>query len=83
MKKIFKEFNTLDKSVLHIMKPCLKFSYFLLIFVTVVLFTYEIFYAIPNLFYIGISLFSSSLYFIVACLICGLSFNKIKKELKQ
>ena len=82
MKKILNEFKNIDKKILHIMKLCLNFSFILLILSTALLFTYSIIYSTPTLFYVGISVFSSSLYFIVISLICSLSFNKIRKELK-
>lgn len=82
MKKILNEFKNIDKKILHIMKLCLNFSFILLILSTALLFTYSIIYSAPTLFYVGISIFTSSLYFIVISLICSLSFNKIRKELK-
>lgn len=82
MKKILNEFKNIDKKILHIMKLCLNFSFILLILSTALLFIYSIIYSAPTLFYVGISIFTSSLYFIVISLICSLSFNKIRKELK-
>ena len=81
MKKILNEFKNMDKKILHITKLCLNFCFILLILSTALLFTYII-DSTPTLFYVGISVFTSSLYFIVISLICSLSFNKIRKELK-
>lgn len=83
MKKILNEFKSVDKKVLHIMKSCLSFSFVLLVFSIFILFIYSALYSEPILFYIGIPIFTSSLYFIVISIICTLSFNKIRKELKQ
>ena len=82
MKKILIELKNFDEKILSVMKSCLKYSFWFLIIATIVLFTYEVFYTIPNLFYIGLSLFRTGLYLIVACFICGLAFNRIQKELK-
>ena len=82
MKKVLNEFKNIDQKVLHIMKLCLKFSFILLLLSTAILFIYSVVYSSPALFYTGISVFTSSLYFIVISLICSLSFNKIRKELK-
>lgn len=82
MKKIFNEFKNIDKNISSIMKTCINFSFTLLIISTIILFTYSNIYSVPTLFYIGISIFTSSLYFIVISLICSLSFNKLKKEMK-
>ena len=82
MKKILNEFKNMDKKILHITKLCLNFSFILLILSTALLFTYSIIDSTPTLFYVGISVFSSSLYFIVISLIFSLSFNKIRKEFK-
>ncbi len=82
MKKIFNEFKNIDKNIVSIMKACIKFSFTLLIISTIILFTYSTIYSVPTLFYTGISIFTSSLYFIVISLVCSLSFNKLKKEMK-
>ena len=82
MKKILNEFKNIDQKVLHTTKLCLNFSFILLILSTFLLFIYSVIYSDPALFYTGISIFTSSLYFIVISLICSLSFNKIRKELK-
>ena len=82
MKKILMEFKDFDSKILSVMKSCLKYCFWFLIIATIVLFTYEAFYAIPNLFYIGLSLFRTGLYLIVACFICALAFNRIQKELR-
>ena len=80
--KILNEFKNIDKKIMHITRLCLRFSFVLLIFSIIILFTYSITNSAPILFYTGISIFTSSLYFIVISLICSLSFNKIRKELK-
>ena len=83
MKKILNEFKNIDKKIMHITRLCLRFSFVLLIFSIIILFTYSITNSAPILFYTGISIFTSSLYFIVISLICSLSFNKIRKELDE
>ena len=65
MKKILEEFKNLDKSILKVMKSGIRFSFIFCLFATLVLAVYETIH-IPKLFYTGISLFQTSLFFLVA-----------------
>lgn len=42
MKKILNEFKNIDKKIMHITRLCLRFSFVLLIFSIIILFTYSI-----------------------------------------
>jgi len=77
MKKIIDEFNKIDKSILKVMLSGLRFSFIFCIFATFILAIYMEVH-IPKLFYIGISLFQSSLFFIVAFIAYGFIFNRLK-----
>lgn len=81
MKKIISEFKKLDKSIFSLMKSGIQYSFALLLFACAVLLTYDFIYSPPFMYYIGISLFKSSLFFIAAFIIYSISFNKIKGDL--
>ncbi len=70
-----------DKNISKLIKSGFLFCFILCIVSVLILFTYESFYSLPLLFYIGYTLFKSSLMFGVTFFICGISFDKIKKEL--
>jgi len=69
-----------NKSIIKIMKHGIRFSFILMLIATYILYIYK---SINNfeIFYIGISIFKSSLFFLVSFIIFGLSFNKIVKEM--
>ena len=78
MKRLINEFNKIDKSILKVMKSGLHFSFVFCIIATFFLALY-IGVHIPKLFYIGISLFQSSLFFFVAFIAYGFVFNRVKQ----
>lgn len=78
MKRILKEIKNFDKSILKVMKAGIKFSFVFCLFATLVLAVYEIIH-ISKLFYVGISLLQSSLFFLVAFIAYGFIFNKMKQ----
>lgn len=73
---LLKRLSNIDKKILKIMKIGLKFSFYFCILATLILFTYNFLY-LPALFYTGISLLQSGLFFIVSFTICGFAFDKI------
>ena len=73
--------KNLDKNTVKIMMPGFTFSFILCLISTISLFTYEIIYSLPNLFYIGISLFKTGLMFACMFFICGIGFDTIKKQI--
>ncbi len=72
--------KNLDESIKKLMCKGYSFSFLLCIFASLTLFTYEIFYSNPTLYYIGLSLFRTSLMFACTFFICGIGFDTIKKE---
>ncbi len=80
MKKILDEFKNFDKSILKLMYSGIHFSFVFCLFSTFILAIYKTIH-IPNLFYIGISLFETSLFFFVAFIAYGFIFNRMKKAM--
>ena len=68
-----------DKRIKQIMKLGIKSSFIFCLLSTTFLFTY-IFFKHPFLFYAGISLLQSGLFFIATFIICAYSFSKIINE---
>ncbi|MBR3162949.1 MAG: hypothetical protein IKF17_02460 [Clostridia bacterium] len=79
--KIIGYFKDLDKITYKIMKYGLVSCFILNIFSALMLFTYNLANASPNLFHIGLSLFKLSCSFGVEFIICGLVADSIKKQL--
>lgn len=73
--------KNLDAKVVKLMKAGFIFSFIICILSTMMLLTYEIFCSLPSLFYIGISLFRTSLSFAVTFFICGIGFDTVQKEI--
>ena len=82
MNKVFFSADRFDKKILNILKQGLKFCFYITIFSSILLLIYETFIASPTLFYTGLSLFKSSLFFMVTFIICGIAFSKIKDEVE-
>lgn len=78
---IFNKIKNLDIKIYKIMKKGLLFSFFISIISLIMLVTYQLFYTVPDLFYIGISLFETSLFFAIMFFICALAFDTIEKEI--
>ena len=79
MKRLINEFNKIDKSILKVMKSGLHFSFVFCMFATLILTMYISIHT-PKLFYIGISLFQSGLFFTVAFITYGFIFNLLKNR---
>ena len=78
MKNLINELKNFDKSVLKVMKSGIHFSFIFCLFSTLILAIYNSVH-IPKLFYAGISLFQTSLFFLVAFIAYGFVFNKVKQ----
>ena len=83
MKQLLLEFKKIEPSILLLMKSGLKFSFCINIFANLILLTYDFVYISPQIYYIGISLFRTSLFFMVGFIICGFAFSEIKREIKN
>ena len=83
MKQILLEFKKFEPIILLLMKSGIRYSSYISIISILILLTYDFIYTVPIVYYIGISLFRTSLFFMVGFIICGFAFNKIKRELKN
>lgn len=73
--------KNLDAKVVKVMRVGFIFSFIICILSSIILVTYEAFYSLHTLFYIGISLFRTSLSFAVTFFICGIGFDTVQKEI--
>lgn len=80
-KMLTDKIKNLDTKIKKIMHCGFIFSFILALIAILTLCTYDVLYSIPTLFYIGISLFRTSLMFACTFFICGIGFDSIKKEL--
>ena len=81
MKIIITKLKTINKKILFTLYTGLKICFVLLLFST---FCLSLYHSISNynLFYIGITLFKASLFYIVFLIICAISIDTIGKDLK-
>jgi len=83
MRQLLLEFKEMDHSILGLMKSGIRLSFYLSILSILILLTYDFVYTIPFVYYIGVSLFKTSLFFMVGFVICAFAFSKIQKEIKS
>ena len=81
IKSIINSFKNLENITYKIMKNGIKYCFILCIISSIILFTYKTFLSNPNIYYIGLSLFKLSIYFIVEFIICGFVVDNIKKQI--
>lgn len=81
MNQLLTEFKKIDHSILELVRSGVKFSFGISILSMIILLTYDFVFSSPIVYHIGLSLFQTSLFFMVGFVICGFAFNKIKKEL--
>jgi len=81
IKNFKKNFTGIDKKILKVM--CKGFNWcFCLTFVSIlILLTYHFVYKLPDLYYSGLLLFKSSLFFFVDFIVCGYAVDTIKKQM--
>ncbi|MBR2786580.1 MAG: hypothetical protein IKD76_03700 [Clostridia bacterium] len=82
IKEIVKNMKNIDKKVLRIVQTGIKFSFVFCLIASFLLVTYTTRETL-NAYYIGMSLFKSSLFFIVGFIACGVAFNSIMKEIQS
>lgn len=80
IKQIIDKFDSLEENVKKIMKYGFAFSFGVCILSIILLLTYQ-FYNIPDLYYIGLSVFKLSLFFAIEFIICGIAIDTIKKQM--
>ena len=82
MNKLLLEFKNIDMNITNLMKRGIKFSFLLIIFASIILLTYDFLFTYPIIYYVGFSLFKTSLFFMVGFIIFCFAFNKIKAEIR-
>ncbi len=78
---LLNKIKNLDLKVVKLMNIGMFISFLIALISIATLITYEVFYSLPSLFYIGISLFKSALTFGIMFFICAIAFDTIKKEI--
>ncbi len=81
IKNLIKSFKNFDKITHKILKYGLEFCFTLCVISVVFLLTYNLIFATPFLYYIGISLFKLSIVFGIEFIICSLVVDGIKKQM--
>ena len=79
MKLVLSKVKSIDKSILKVLYNGFKFCLILALFSTFILSLYHSIHNF-NLFYIGISLFRTSLFYIAFLFICSIGIDTIKKD---
>ena len=81
MKQILLEFKNLDNTIINLMRSGIKFSFLLIIFASIILLIYDFLFTYHIIYYVGFSLFKTSLFFMAGFVIFAFAFNKIKAEI--
>ncbi len=74
--KILNNLKNVDKKIIKVMKNGIKISFIICIIASFILSVYNI-NNNPSIYYIGISIFKSGLFYIATIIMCGIAFNKI------
>ncbi len=80
IKLFIEKFNSFDDTIKKIVKYGFKFSFAVCILSILILLIYEL-HSIPDLYYIGLSVFRLSLFFAVEFIICAIAIDTIKKQI--
>jgi len=81
IKKIREKFISIDKKILKVMNYGFKLCLFIALIASLILLTYDYFLKLPDLYYSGLLLFKSALFFFVDFIVCGFAVDKISKEI--
>ena len=81
IKNLINSFKSFDKVTHKILKYGLEFCFTLSMISVIILLTYNLIFATPSLYYIGISLFKLSLVFGIEFIICSIVVDGIKKQM--
>lgn len=73
-----KELLNVDKSIKDLVKQGFKFCLCILLFSTILLFTYQTSYSSPTLYTIGILIFRIGIIYLCTFIGCGFVFGEIK-----
>ena len=83
LKDFKKKFGEIDKKILKVMNSGLKCCFIIAIISIFILLTYDYIFKSPDLFYSGLLLFKSSIFFFVDFIVCGFAIDTIKKQMPQ
>ena len=81
IKSFKKKLGEIDEKILKIIQSGFKYCLCLAIFATLILLTYDFGIKLPDLYYSGLLLFKSSLFFFVDFIVCGYAVDTIKKQM--
>ncbi|MBR6504257.1 MAG: hypothetical protein IKT41_00810 [Clostridia bacterium] len=81
IKKLKEKFNNIDKKVLKVMHIGFKCCLILSFTACFILLTYQYNLKSPDLYYSGLLLFKTSLFFFVDFIVCGFAVDIIRKEM--
>ena len=81
MERVYKYLKTMDVTIVKIIKKGMYFSALMSLISMTILLIYMLNYHIPSLFYIGLVIMKTSIYYMTFFIICGISFNKIKEDI--
>ena len=81
VQNMFEKIKKLDNKTKIIMKYGFISAFIVSIISCAILLTYQVFYASPDLYYIGLQVFKISLVIANSFFVCGLAVDTIKKEL--
>ena len=81
IKQLLKKLNNMDLNIKKITKEGFKFALSVCIISVLVLLVYDYIYSAPNLYYIGLSLFKTGLYFAIEFVICAFAFDTLKGQM--
>ena len=81
IKYLKKEITNIDKKIFKVMNLGFKCCFIIAFIACSILLTYHYNLKSPDLFYSGLILFKTSLFFFVDFIVCGFAVDTIKKEI--
>ena len=80
LKMIFDKFKSIDSRIKQIMKYGFLFSFTICI-ISIIILLLHTYIHIPELYYIGLSVFQLSLFFTVDFIVCGIAIDTIRQQI--
>ena len=79
--KLLTNLKEIDKNMIVLINKGIFFSLLVCIASIIILFLYNTYFHIPDLYNVGLLLFKNGLMFAVASLVCGFAIDIIKKQM--
>ena len=79
-KQLLNKLHNMDLNIKKITKNGFRFALSVCLISMCILLVYDYIYSAPNLYYIGLSLFKTSLYFAIEFVICAFAFDTLKGQ---